>query len=255
MSRELQAHLREQCPDIPDDVLDDFLGRMDPDYFATFDAADVACHLRAAASLDPEHPARIDVEPKPTGMLRVIVIAYDYISEFAMICGVLSAFGLDIREAAIFTSLEASEPASVRRRGPTGKKRRSSVTSRRYIIDVFQVLPTDGIDLFETQRTELASMMEQAIRLLDGRRFADARRLVNRRLIETLGKRHEAASALLGPTRRHFCTHSATRSRCGVCTSARPGSEAWALKLTTGSMCATASDGPWTMRLNARNSV
>lgn len=47
---------------------------------------------------------------QPDQRCVITIVAYDYFSEFAMICGLLSAFGLNIEEGDIYTFSEKLLP-------------------------------------------------------------------------------------------------------------------------------------------------
>ena len=51
--------VRPLCPDIAPDILQDFLSRMDPEYFLRFAPPTIAHHIRLTAQLTPEHPCKI----------------------------------------------------------------------------------------------------------------------------------------------------------------------------------------------------
>ena len=95
--------LASLCPDVDDEVLQDFVLRMDPEYFERFQPDAVAHHIQLASRLTPDHPCELSVLDKRAGRSEISIVAYDYFSEFAAICGVLSAFGLNIEEGRIYT--------------------------------------------------------------------------------------------------------------------------------------------------------
>ncbi|MEK9142709.1 MAG: hypothetical protein AAB308_16770, partial [Nitrospirota bacterium] len=88
--------VRPLCPDIPSDVLQDFFARMDQEYFRRFTPPTIATHVRLTAQLTPDHPCEIAFTEQQDKRFEVTIVAYDYFSEFATICGLLSAFGLNI---------------------------------------------------------------------------------------------------------------------------------------------------------------
>ena len=116
MSRDdLLQTLRPLCPEVDQDVVQDFVSRMDPEYFNSFDSHEIARHITLAGRLDLDHPCQAGFKTREGGLFEIVVVAYDYFSEFATICGLLSAFGLDIREGQVYTFAEAHpSPASPR---------------------------------------------------------------------------------------------------------------------------------------------
>src|SRR5574341_1488385 len=103
------------CPDVEDEVLRDFVSRMDPEYFERFQPDTVARHIQLASRLTPDHLCELSVLDKGQGRSEISVVSYDYFSEFAAICGALSAFGLNIEERRIYTFVEALPSPSLRR--------------------------------------------------------------------------------------------------------------------------------------------
>ena len=67
-------------------------------------------HIQLASRLTPDHPCELSVLDKRAGQSEISIVAYDYFSEFATICGLLSAFGLNIEEGRIYTFAEAARP-------------------------------------------------------------------------------------------------------------------------------------------------
>lgn len=187
------------CREVADDVLRDFVTRMDPEYFARFEPSAVARHVALANRLTLDHPCEMAVAERPNGHYELVVVAYDYFSEFATICGLLSAFGLNIEEGRIYTFSEAaasaprpagSWPVRARPKGRPG-------LSRKKIVDVFLVHPVAGAVFPHGERQRLAETLTRMIRLLDEGQFREAREQVNRRLVEQLGKRRGSFSGLL----------------------------------------------------------
>ncbi|HSA86294.1 MAG TPA: hypothetical protein VLE46_08935 [Nitrospira sp.] len=200
--------VRPLCPDIPSDVLQDFFARMDLEYFRRFEPQTIAEHVRLTAQLTPENPCEIAFTERQDKRFEVTIVAYDYFSEFATICGLLSAFGLNIEEGHIYTFAENTATQSARTSW-TGYRPRLRATgspglSRKKIVDVFRVLPVPGEELGSEQQTQLAKALRSVITLLDKGQFAEARLAVNRRLVEQLGKRRGSFSGLLHPVQITF---------------------------------------------------
>ena len=197
--------LRALCPDVGEDVLRDFVSRMDAEYFERFQPADIARHIALAGRLDPDHPSQVSVAERAGGQFDVAIVAYDYFSEFAALCGLLSSFGLDIREGSIYTFADSQAPPP--RQGPDGLRRRATVRpglSRKKIVDVFLVHPLPGMQFDATQQRRFTGEIDRLVRLLDAKRFREARRAVNRRLVETLGRSRSSFTGLLAPVDIRF---------------------------------------------------
>ena len=89
----LLTTLHPLCPTVEDDVLRDFVSRMDNEYFEHFPPETIAHHVQLASRLTPEHPCELSMLDTQAGQSEISIVAYDYFSEFATICGLLSAFG------------------------------------------------------------------------------------------------------------------------------------------------------------------
>ncbi|MEK6527030.1 MAG: hypothetical protein AABZ22_09160, partial [Nitrospirota bacterium] len=165
------ATLTPLCKGVDEDIVRDFVQRMDPDYFDRFQPDEIARHIKLAGLLDPDHPCQVAVTDAPDRQLDIVVVAYDYFAEFATICGLLSSFGLDIREGGIYTFAERAEvagpspsllygPGFLRRR-PRGK----AGLARKKIVDVFRVRPMPGVSFTAAQQRLLAEELDSMVRL------------------------------------------------------------------------------------------
>ena len=110
LDEQLKHTISTLCADVAPDILHDFLSRMDQEYFRRFEPATVAQHIRLAAELTPEHPCEVTIAERDTQQFDLTIVAYDYFSEFANICGLLSAFGLNIEEGQIYTFADSAAP-------------------------------------------------------------------------------------------------------------------------------------------------
>jgi glutamate-ammonia-ligase adenylyltransferase len=186
------------CPDVEDEVLRDFVSRMDHEYFERFQPNAIAQHIKLADRLTPEHPCELSVLDRQAGQSEISLVAYDYFSEFATICGLLSAFGLNIEEGRIYTFADVAAPSARPAtawpsKRPTGRPG----LSRKKIVDIFLVHPVSGERFAAAERTALAEVLTHMIQLLDGGQFEESRQQVNRRLVERLGKQRSAFTGLL----------------------------------------------------------
>ncbi len=191
--------LASLCPDVADEVRRDFVSRMDPEYFERFQPDTIAHHIQLASRLAPDHPCELSVLDKRAGRWEISIVAYDYFSEFAAICGVLSAFGLNIEEGRIYTFMGATPSPSPRREtlSRADRPKGRPGLSRKKIVDVFLVHPIDRTGFPEPQHNALRQTVIEIIQLLDAGRFEDARQYVNRRLVERLDKQRSAFTGLL----------------------------------------------------------
>lgn len=204
----LLTSVRPLCPDVEEDILQDFFSRMDHEYFQRFAPATIAAHVRSAARLNSDHPCTIAFSEQQDKRFEITIVAYDYFAEFATICGLLSAFGLNIEEGDIYTFAEKSAPPPSRTSwtgyGPRVRAKGPPGLSRKKIVDVFRVLPVPGEEWDSAQQVQLEEGLHSVITLLDKGQFAEARFAVNRRLVEQLGKRRGSFSGLLNPVQITF---------------------------------------------------
>ena len=195
------------CQDIPPEILQDFVGRMDQEYFRRIEPAAIARHIHLAAKLTPDHLCELSVTDLRQGQFELTVVAYDYFAEFATICGLLSAFDLNIEEGQIYTFAEAvSTPVSKSAYGSPARPRprTRSGLGRKKIVDIFRVQPVRGASFGPEDHRRLDTELRAVLGLLDAGQFEEARHAVNRHLVEQLGKRRGSFSGLLHPVQITF---------------------------------------------------
>lgn len=182
--------LNALCPEISDEVRQDFLHRVDREYLSRYTPEQIASHLRLAARLDAEHPVESLVASRGGRRFEMVIIAFDYFAEFSILCGLLASFGLDIQSGQVDT-LPAPRPTP-----QAGRLRRRSPHPRRMIVDVFQVRVSDGTTFDDAQQAAFRSELRALIALLEGGKVHEARAAVNRRVVERLA---EARAPFMGP--------------------------------------------------------
>jgi [glutamine synthetase] adenylyltransferase / [glutamine synthetase]-adenylyl-L-tyrosine phosphorylase len=195
------------CRDIPSDILQDFVGRMDQEYLRRYDPSAIARHIHLAASLTPDHLSELDIAEQRNQHVELTIVAYDYFAEFAMICGLLSAFGLNIEEGQIYTFTEGTTTGPGRTAwggAPRARPKTRPGLSRKKIVDVFRVQPVRGASFGPDEQRRLAGELRSVIGFLDAGQFEEARHAVNRHLVEQLGKRRGSFSGLLHPVQITF---------------------------------------------------
>jgi len=206
-----------QCPHLRPTLIRDFVLQMDPDYFESFASPAIMEHLELANQLTFEQPCAMLNQALSSRQYQLTLVAYDYFSEFATFCGVLSSFGLDIREATIFTSLESAPqpPAStksIRKLTPFSQSPRPTPGLTRKIgVDVFQVQALDSFQFGEPEQREFQKIVLALLRLLQKNQIRQARRQVNRRLIENLGKMRQRPTDVVHPVHITFSNPPATQ--------------------------------------------
>jgi glutamate-ammonia-ligase adenylyltransferase len=209
---DLLEQIQQRSPHLPSSLLQDFLAQMDPDYFDQFPLETILQHLELTHQLTFETPCAVTIHTSSPQQYHIHLVANDYFSEFATFCGVLASFGLDIREAAIFTSRETT--ASSPRPLPTTKhlsswnrlphRRPSRGLSRKIAVDVFHVQALKGYSFRPSVQQDFRETLISLLRLLQKNHVRQARRQVNRRLVENLGKAQRRTGDVLHPVRITF---------------------------------------------------
>ena len=208
------TELQTRCPDVDPAMIADFLDRMDPDYFSQFSPATIATHVALADTLTLDQPCALQVQRnKGKHHYQLTVVAYDYFSEFATICGLLAAYRLDVREADIFTyrdqpapSRGTALPSSIhtRRNRLIRRPAPRAGLSRKKVVDVFRVQTLSGTTFPAKAQKELSRELTELIRLLESRQTQEARRWVNWKIVQTLGKRPSRVSDHVRPIKLRF---------------------------------------------------
>ena len=199
-----------QCPHLRPALIKDFVLHMDPDYFDSFSSPAIMQHLELANRLTFDQPCAVHIQPLPSHQYQLTLVAYDYFSEFATFCGILSSFGLDIREATIFTSLEPTSSPSASTKSIKGlasgspSHRPPRGLTRKIVVDVFHVQALDGFPFGQPEQGEFQEMVMTLLRFLQKNQIRQARRQVNRRLIENLGKMRHRPTELVHPVHITF---------------------------------------------------
>ncbi len=150
------------------------LARLEASYAATFGEEQIRRHALLAEQLNDEQPVNVDVKPigqTQTGW-QVTVVAYDYLGELSLICGLMFVYGLDIQDGQVFTYEAEQKPeaeTSYRPRRtrsgrlvkPTADERSLSASARRKIVDVFTVKSvSSAAPVWERYTEELRSLVK-----------------------------------------------------------------------------------------------
>jgi glutamate-ammonia-ligase adenylyltransferase len=178
---------------------------MDESYFSTFNDDDIRRHVEMVSRLNEQNLIEVHAALSD-GEWTVTLVGYDYLAELSVICGLLTAYGFNIREGHIFTY----EPAPPPEEQPVGigVKRRfnRAATSRiphpaprpdtrRKIVDVFRVQHVSGGVTEQTWR-DYEQQLEQFLRLLrEGKQREAVGRLVRQvaAFLQTVPQQEEGA--------------------------------------------------------------
>ncbi len=163
---------------------------MDEDYFATFSPGEISTHIRMSATLDQKQRLRVRISPRQPGPhpeFDIVIVGFDYLSEFSIFCGLLSAFGLDIHAGDVYSFT----------RKPTGPQPRK-------IVDVFHVGTKAGEMFDEAKQRECEQELQTFAQLLATGAIDQARERLNRFLTERIERMHEPLGGLLSPVDIRF---------------------------------------------------
>lgn len=181
----------EEWEKIEKQTSDEFSSRMDRDYFASFSSSEVSTHIRMAARLAAGEPLQAEILPLPgtDGAFRIVIVAFDYLSEFSVLCGLISAFGLDIQSGDIHSFGNAV----------SGTRNR-----QRKIVDVFRVRPNSNASFGETQQQAFIDTIQRFARLLATGDIQEPREQLNRFLVESIERMEEPLTGLRSPIEIRF---------------------------------------------------
>jgi len=189
ISAESKQTIETLCRDVDKAAVQDFFARMDEDYFSTFSPGEICAHIRMSCALDSRHRIQFRVTPREsaTGGFDIVIVGFDYLSEFSIFCGLLSAFGLNICAGDIYSF-----------------GRKASRPSPRKIVDVFSVSLKAGETFDEAKQRDLENELQTFAHLLAANEADQARERLNRFLTERIEKMNEALSGLLSPIEIRF---------------------------------------------------
>ncbi|MFI5305541.1 MAG: hypothetical protein ACHQYP_12205, partial [Nitrospiria bacterium] len=150
---------------------DDFFLNLDSEYLSLFSPEQIASHLRQIDEVSPSQPMRIKVESEGNNLFNITISAYDYFSEFAIICGIMTSFGLDVESGRIFT-ISSSNP----------------LEEQNKILDVFKVRSSKKFRFNRVTQERFKTKLEDLVSLLDQNQLKRAREETNKTVVEFLSK-------------------------------------------------------------------
>ena len=206
ISAESRQAIESLCPEVGQEIIQDFFARMDEDYFLAFSPEEISTHIKMSCALDLEHPAQCRITSRGEGEFDIIIVGFDYLSEFSIFCGLLSAFGLDIRAGNIysFARQASGEGRPQFRSTRRSMKIKASRPLPRKIVDVFNVRLNAGATFAEAKQHELEHELQTLVRLLASGSPEQARERLNRFLTERIERMNEQLSGLLSPVEVRF---------------------------------------------------
>ena len=188
ISAESKQAIRSLCPEVDQQIVEGFFAGMDDDYFHTFAPEDVATHIRMSATIDANRRVRARITPRAAvGEFDVVIVGFDYLSEFSIFCGLLSAFALDIRTGDIHSF-----------------SRQISKSSPRRIVDAFHVGVKPGESFDEAKQREFEQELGTLAQLLATGAADQALERLNRFLTERIERMNEPLIGLSSPVEIRF---------------------------------------------------
>lgn len=180
------AELRKEYPDADPGLVDEYLERLDNEYFDFFSFPDFTNHLKGLESVRGGSPWHLEVAAEGETAF-VTIISRDHPALFSLLVGILSSSGLDISSGKVFTyQRKTSDRKEARRILRTRGRKRKGPDHGRYIIDYFQ-------GTFAGGRTEyldraLRERMEQVFHALEGEGLQKAKEIVNELVVARLSE-------------------------------------------------------------------
>ncbi len=183
--------IRKMIPAYDPGIIQGFLDAVDRDYLKACKSDEIAKHLEISESLSFHHPVEIEIVQTDQNQYKVVVIAYDYFSEFAIICGLLSSLGLNIIGGNIQTL--------------------SKKGGRKKIIDLLEVQGVGGAEFSPENQQRFKTELRILVSLLEKDQFREARSRVDKRLISHIQQGQKPLESslnnlkgLLAPTQIRF---------------------------------------------------
>lgn len=192
--------VREPAPPPPGDALrESHLRRLTREYLDTFSEADIAAHAAMADTLGEERLVAFHSDTVGENRWRVTIVAFDYLGELSLICGLLFVHGYDIVDGQIFTY----ETLQEERRPPTAVPhprrrygRRLTAGGKRKIVDVLTVQPVRlGRD--PSPWSDYLADLEAGLAMLRERRLQEAQGELAKRVVAALQAAEATVEAAL----------------------------------------------------------
>jgi [glutamine synthetase] adenylyltransferase / [glutamine synthetase]-adenylyl-L-tyrosine phosphorylase len=204
--KETKKKMQALAKEVGNQTVEDFMTFMDEDYFSLYPAKEIDAHMKMSLALDPEHPVQCNVTPLGNGKFDIVIVAFDYFSEFSIICGLLASYGFDIHSGNVYTfSTKKHEGQRFAHRQDGRRFKRDPAGSfTMKIVDVFSARLQKGLTFSSARRKEFEKELQSFIRLLSEGLVQEARERLNRCLVERLGRMKGVAAGLLFPIEVRF---------------------------------------------------
>jgi [glutamine synthetase] adenylyltransferase / [glutamine synthetase]-adenylyl-L-tyrosine phosphorylase len=156
-------------------------------YAEAFSQAEIERHTALARQLDADNLVEVEAAPAGEQNWRVIIVAYDYPGELALICGLLLVYGFSILDGHVFTYEPPAPPQSPPSRGARWGHPK--------IVDTFTVRPVHGAITPETWR-RYADDLADLLRMMHAGQRREARGELAKRVAVSLPVSEETARTL-----------------------------------------------------------
>lgn len=196
--------LKKLCPDITESTICQHLERLKPDYFERFESAIIAQHISGLSELSSRAPVRMISSFNETDQtIDCTILAFDYMSEFSLITGLLAGTGISILSGEVFTyeRMNAAPGRTPRPYRPVRPRAHIDPALRRKIIDHFQctMLTEQSYDiwvhLFRERLSSVFALMEKG----DTASMDKARHTVNELVVQKIALLNADTSPILYP--------------------------------------------------------
>ena len=184
----LRQEVAQRCPDVSSQVLDEVFAQLDDDYFRVFTAAQIATHALLLAAVDEHHPVQLRVVSRRANRAEILVAAYDLFGEFSIITGLMTAYGLNIRDGQVFSY----------HRGP-GRATPWGTAPGGLIVDVFTVEYAAERPFDSMAQAAFTAQLTTLIQQLRAGQLQEARASLSGQIIDTMRTSPQAFSAHLLP--------------------------------------------------------
>jgi glutamate-ammonia-ligase adenylyltransferase len=168
------------------DLVAGFVDRMDDLYLSRYSPQAIAKHVRLAQTLGRETPVALEFSEETAGTIAITIVADDHFGELAVLCGLLSSFGLTIVSGDIHTFDRIGARRADRAGDRRSRRQQDHEPSAPKIVDVFRVRPIEGVPFDDERRRAFSGELADLLRLLGDRLYSEARDRVNLRLVERL---------------------------------------------------------------------
>ena len=204
----MQDNITGKYPEIGDEAVREHLSRMPESYLGAFNEDQIAGHLRQLSELKPDRNCIIEIIDRDSLSWQVNLFAWDYLGLFSLIAGTFASRGLNIDEGMVWTYGENEEIRSGTEKGKlrwdirTGRYIRQAVSGgtassaggAKKIVDIFMV-HSNEISLPDWKAIE--RQLDSLIGMIKDNRISDARRQVNRAVVDYLSRDTAADDKLL----------------------------------------------------------